>query len=222
MDSSNGAANDDEEGEMITMFAKNGVSKAGVLIAGVTLGWSAGANAQTSAGATPPAQAAAVQQQANVARQRATELARAGGWAYKTGLVGRAQHDAARYQQEADRAVAAARGCPALATPTVAQEGALARLDGLRHAGGWAYKTGAVARAEREVEAQATVEEAERVAPSPEQAAALARLEELRQAGGWAYKTGAVARAEREVEAQAAPQPVSTCGGPEVLMTSSI
>jgi hypothetical protein len=212
--------------ERIAMFTKTGISKAGLIIAGVTLGWSAGANAQTSARATAQARATAAQQHADAARQRATELARAGGWAYKTGLVDRTQREAARYQEEADRAVAEAQSCPPAETPSPAQAAALARLEELRQAGGWAYKTGAVARAEREVQASATSVEPEPVAPSPAQAAALARLEELRQAGGWAYKTGAVARAEREVQALAAPEPTAICAGQEgqarVLITSKL
>ncbi len=204
------------------MFATQRVSKVGMLVAGVALGWSAGAKAQPPAGAGPEVRAAVARQQANAARHRATELARAGGWAYKAGLVGQAQRDAARYQEEADRAAAAAQACPASPPPTSAEVGALARVEQLRSAGGWAYKTGAVARAERDAQAQATVEGAQPVAPSPEQTAALSRLEELRRAGAWAYKTGAVARAEREVEAQAAPRPVSACEGRGTLLTSSI
>jgi hypothetical protein len=208
------------------MVTRNRVPRLGVLVAGVVLGWSTGANAQASARSTSQSNAAAAQQRANLARQRATELANRGGWAYKTGLVDQAQRDAARYQEEADRAVAEAQSCPPPAPPSPAQEAARARLEELRQAGGWAYKTGAVARAEREVQAQTTSGETEPVAPPPPQAAALARLEELRQAGGWAYKTGAVARAEREVQAQAAPQPTPTCGGresqPRVLITSTM
>jgi hypothetical protein len=192
----------------------------------LTLGWSTGANAQASDRDTSQAHAAAAQQQANAARQRAAELARAGGWAYKTGLVGQAQRDADRYQAEADRAYAEAQACPPAATWSPEQTAALARLEELRQAGGWAYKTGAVARAERDVQALTATADAEPVAPSPAQAAALARLEELRQAGGWAYKTGAVARAEREVQALAAPQVALVCGArgaqPRVLTMSTM
>jgi hypothetical protein len=207
------------------MFTMNGVAKVGVIIAGLTLGWATGAKAQASDPATSLARGAAAQQRADAARQRATELARAGGWAYKTGLVAQAQRDAARYQEQADEAIAEAQACPPPAPPSPAQAAALARLDGLRQAGGWAYKTGAVAQAEREVQAQASGGEVvEAVAPSPAQAAALARLDGLRQAGGWAYKTGAVARAEREVQAQATTQPTPICAGRggqrQVLMTS--
>ena len=135
------------------MFTRSGVSKTGLIIAGLTLGWSTGANAQASDRATTQARAAAAQQQADAARQRATELAKAGGWVYKTGRVGQAQRDADRYQAEADRALAEAEACPLAATPSSEQTAALARLEELRQAGGWAYKTGAVARAEREAQA---------------------------------------------------------------------
>jgi hypothetical protein len=208
------------------MFAKNGMSKVGAIMiaTGVALGWSAGAKAQAGDPATSQARAATAQQQADAARQRAAELAKAGGWAYKTGLVQQAERDAARYQAEADRASAEAQSCPAAATPSAAQTAALARLEELRQSGAWAQKTGAVARAERELQSQTTSDEAAQpVAPSPAQAAALARLEELRKAGGWAYKTGAVARAERELQSQTAPQPAQICGGeaqPRVLLMS--
>jgi hypothetical protein len=214
------------EREGITMFAKNDMSKVGaiMIITGVALGWSTGAEAEANERATSQARAAEAQQQADAARQRATELARAGGWAYKTGLVERAQRDVARYQAEANQALAEAQPCPPPATPSPVQAAALARLEELRQAGGWAYKTGAVARAESDLQSKAAGDEAEPVVPSPAQAAALGRLEELRQAGGWAYKTGAVARAERDVQSQTAPQPTPICGGredqPRVLMTS--
>ena len=211
------------------MFAKNGLSKVGtiatMIVTGVALGWSSGAKAQANDRADSEARGAAAQQQADAARQRATELARAGGWAYKTGQVGQAQRDADRYQAEADQAFAEAQSCPPPATPSPEQAAALARLEQLRQAGAWAYKTGAGARAEHEVQALAGGDQVEPVAPSPEQAAALARLAELRQAGGWAYKTGAVARAEREVQAQSATQPTPICAGQQaqsrVVMTSS-
>jgi hypothetical protein len=219
---------DDKEGRL-TMFAKKGLSKVGtiatMIVTGVALGWFTGAKAQASDRADAEARGEAAQQQANAARQRATELARSGGWAYKTGQVGQAQRDADRYQAEADQAFAEAQSCPPPATPSPEQAAARVRLEELRQAGAWAYKTGAVARAEREVQAQAPGDQLEPVAPSPEQATALARLADLRQAGGWAYKTGAVARAEREVQAQsAAPQPTTICGGPQAqpgVLTSS-
>ena len=206
---------------------KTGVSTVGtiMIVAGVVFGWSTGANAQASLRATPQVRAAAAQQQANAARQRAADLERAGGWAYKTGLVEQARRDAVRYQAQADEAVAETQACPPPATPSPAQAAALMRLEELRQAGGWAYKTGAVARAERDVQSQAAGDLAQPVAPSPAQTAALARLEQLRHAGGWAYKTGAVARAEREVQLQfqSTPEPTQTCGGregqPGVLMS---
>ena len=209
---------------------KTGMSTVGtiVIIAGVAFGWSTGAHAQASDRATSQVRAAAAQQQADAARQRAAELERAGGWAYKVGLVEQARRDAVRYQAQADEAFAEAQACPPPATPSPAQAAALARLGELRQAGGWAYKTGAVARAERDVQSQTSGNTAEPVALSPAQTAALARLEQLRHAGGWAYKTGAVARAEREVQLQfqSAAEPTQTCGGrvgqPGVLMSSRI
>lgn len=203
------------------------MSKVGAImtITSVALGWSNLAHAQASDRANARARAAEAQQHADTARQRATELASAGGWAYKTGLVSQAQRDAARYQAEADEAFAEAQACPRPAAPSPAQAVALARLEKLRQAGGWAYKTGAVASAERDVQSQSAGDQAEPVAPSPAQAAALARLEVLRQSGGWAYKTGAVARAERDVQSRSTPQSAQVCGGrdqPRVLMTSRI
>jgi hypothetical protein len=182
------------------------------LIAFSTLGSSAVARAQTGDREAALTRAATAQQQADAARRRAAELASAGGWAYKTGLVQRNERDAARYQAEADAAMKRAASCPQPAPASPAQSAALNRLTELRQAGGWAYKTGAVARAELDVQALAVDDDAEPVVVSPAQAAALARLAELRQAGGWAYKTGAVARAERDAQALAAPQPTSICG----------
>ena len=207
------------------MFSKSALSKVGtvVIVAGVAFGWSARANAQASERADAWSRAGAAQQKADAARQHAVDLANAGGWAYKTGLVARAQRDAALYQAEANQALAEANACPPPATPTPAEAAAMARVDELRQAGGWAYKTGAVARAEQDV--ASTREPAAQPTLSPEQAAAMAKLETLRQAGGWAYKSGAVARAERDVLAQTPPTaPTSACGGteqrPRPVMTS--
>ena len=97
------------------------------------------------------------------------------------------------------------------------------RAAALASAGGWAYKTGAVAQAEREARLAAPHLAAEPAPLSPAQAAAVARLEELRQAGGWAYKTGAVARAEAEVKALAiAPQQTAVCRAKEVGTSNTI
>jgi hypothetical protein len=194
------------------MFVNNGNSKVGAMIVlGLMLGGSAGANARASDPPTSQARAVAAQQQADAARERAREFTRAGGWAYKSGLVQRAQRDAARYQEVADEALAEASSCPPPTALSPAQSVALARVEELRHAGGWAYKSGAIARAELDVRALAERREAKPVVLSAEQAAARARLEGLRQAGGWAYKTGAVARAERDVQALAKRQPKSIC-----------
>jgi hypothetical protein len=96
----------------------------------------------------------AAQVQADAASGRAAVLARQGGWAYKTGLVQGATRDAARWQAEADAYRAAASGPPVAAAPvSPALEDASARLAALRASGGWAYKCGAVARAEADVRA---------------------------------------------------------------------
>jgi hypothetical protein len=203
------------------MFTKNGMSRVGaMIITGVALGWCTGAHAHASDPATAQARAVVAQQQADAARERVSALARGGGWAYKTGRVEQAQRDAARYQAAADEALAAARSCPAPAAPSPAQAAARAQLDELRRAGGWAYKTGAVARAERDVQALVVGGEAEPVVLSPAQAAALARLEGLRQVGGWAYKTGAVARAERDVQALTTSPSTAICEGGQASLAS--
>jgi hypothetical protein len=210
------------------MFSKNGlqgvrtVAATGVMIAGLTLGLCRGASAQAAGTAAAEGSSLTAQQKADAARERAAELASAGGWAYKTGAVAQAMREAARYQAEADRVLAQARSCVPPAPLSPAQGAALARAEELRQAGGWAYKTGAVARAEREAQLAAPQLAAEPVPPSPARAAALARLEELRRAGGWAYKTGAVARAAAEAEALAvAPQQTAVCRPEEVGALSS-
>ncbi len=96
-----------------------------------------------------------LQANADNARTRVAELARQGGWAYKTGAIDRANREAVRYQEQADAARAAMTTTPATTAPYVSPElaAAQARLEDLRKAGGWAYKSGAVARAESEVRA---------------------------------------------------------------------
>jgi hypothetical protein len=183
------------------MFAKTAMSKVSLMIIAGALGWGT------------LARAAAAQQQADAARLHASELARGGGWAYKTGRVEQAQRDAARYQAQADEALAVALSCPAPAVPSPAQTTALARLAELRRAGGSAYKSGAVARAERDLQAAMVDGEAEPVVLTPAQTAALARLERLRQAGGWAYKSGAVARAEGDLLALTMSASTTLCEG---------
>jgi hypothetical protein len=205
------------------MFSKNGfqrvrtVAATGVMVAGLSLGLCRGASAEAAAA---EGSSVTAQQKADAAHQRAAALASAGGWAYKTGAVARAEREAARYQAEADLALTEARAC-APASP--AQAAALSRAEELRQAGGWAYKTGAVAQAEREARLAAPHLAAEPAPLSPAQAAAVARLEELRQAGGWAYKTGAVARAEAEVKALAiAPQQTAVCRAKEIGTSNTI
>jgi hypothetical protein len=96
--------------------------------------------------------ATSAQRSADEARARADHLAAQGGWAYKTGAVDRANADAARYQAEADQARAAMNGVVEPAAPaSPALMDAQERLEALKSAGGWAYKTGAVSRAEADV-----------------------------------------------------------------------
>jgi hypothetical protein len=87
------------------------------------------------------------------------------------------------------------------------------RADELAIAGGWAWKCGAVERAERDAtrmqaEADAAFARAglpgyqsTAEAPSPDLAAAQDRLSNLENAGGWAWKSGSVRRAKEEVRA---------------------
>lgn len=210
------------------MFSRNGlqrvrtVAATGVMVAGLTLGWCRGASAEAANIVAAEGGSPTAQQKADAARQRAAALASAGAWAHKTGAVAQAMREAARYQAEADWALAQARACLPPAPLSPAQGAALARAEELRQAGGWAYKTGAVARAEREAQLAAPQVAAQPAPLSPERAAALARLEELRRAGGWAYKTGAVARAAAAAEALAvAPQQTAVCRPEEVGALSS-
>lgn len=97
-------------------------------------------------------QVAALEAKADVARTRAAALARQGGWAYKTGAFDRATQDAARLQSAADAARAS--GDQRTAAPVSAElAAAQARVQELRKAGGWAFKSGAVDRAEADVRA---------------------------------------------------------------------
>lgn len=108
----------------------------------------------TTAGATEPAQTASeVQEEADAARARSEELSRVGGPAYKTGAVERASQQAMLLDREAAALRAAELPVQAVLVPVESQEltDAQARLERLRFQGGWAYKTGAVQRAEEDV-----------------------------------------------------------------------
>lgn len=132
----------------MSSFTKIGTSVlAGLMLAAVT--GSAGAHEMASSRSQSTGEIQSTQAKADAARSRAADLARQGGWAYKTGAVDRANAEAARYQAEADAATVPAAQPLVSLELTVAQE----RLADLRQAGGWAYKSGAVARAEADVTA---------------------------------------------------------------------
>ena len=115
--------------------------------------------AKAMAGETTPGdlqgnsgQVAALLAKADIARARAVALAQQGGWAYKTGAVYRATWEVARLQAAADAARAS--GDQRAVAPVSAElAAAQARVEELRKAGGWAYKSGAVGRAEADVRA---------------------------------------------------------------------
>jgi hypothetical protein len=95
----------------------------------------------------------AAQARADAARARAAWLAAQGGWAWKTGLVQGASRDAARCQADADAIRAEAYGPVVAPVPSPELADAQARLAELRFQGGWAWKTGAIDRAEADVRA---------------------------------------------------------------------
>jgi hypothetical protein len=110
------------------------------------------ADADTVAAAAHEARAA--QFQADEARDRAAQLSAQGGWAYKSGAVDRAEAEAARYQAQADDARGVASGTNwATYAVSPAMSDAQDNLANLKAQGGWAYKSGAVARAEADIEA---------------------------------------------------------------------
>jgi hypothetical protein len=133
-------------------FTKIGIGAfAGLMLA--ALAGTARADVSGYEGTTPSGDEAATwQAKADAARTKAAGLAKQGGWAYKTGAVDRAARDAARFQAEADAARGVTTSAPApYVSPELAD--AQARLQELRQSGGWAYKSGAVARAEADVRA---------------------------------------------------------------------
>jgi hypothetical protein len=134
------------------------------------LGSAGTARAQEDAvAAAAAAQASASQTAADDARARADDLAKQGGWPYKTGLVDQANREADRHQARADAAAAVAAGtagAPEEVSPRVAD--LQQRLAEQKASGGAAYKTGGVARTEAELQAlqaqpRTTVEPGEEV-----------------------------------------------------------
>jgi hypothetical protein len=97
------------------------------------------------------ARADAAQTKADDARARAKELEKMGGSAYKTGLVPNELRTADVAQQKADQARAAATGVEPVTSP--AMEDAQTRLTDLKKGGGWAYKSGAIRWAEKDIRA---------------------------------------------------------------------
>jgi hypothetical protein len=100
------------------------------------------------------ARANVAQTKADDASDRADELAKGSGWQYKTGVYQAAERQAATYEAEASAARAEATGAnlaPMAVSPamTDAQE----RVANLKKTSGWAWKTGAIDRAEADVQA---------------------------------------------------------------------
>jgi hypothetical protein len=97
------------------------------------------------------ARANVAQQNADDARARADELAKGSGWQYKTGVYQAAEREAAAYDAKANAARAEATGAQAPGvSPAMAD--AQERLANLKKAGGWAWKSGAVARAQADIQ----------------------------------------------------------------------
>jgi hypothetical protein len=139
------------------------------------LGTTGTAGAQDDAtAAAAEAQARTSQAEADSARDRADELAKAGGWPYKTGLIDQTNREAARHEARADEAQAVATGAawaPYAVSPRMAE--LQDKLADEKAAGGWAWKTGTVARTEAEMEAlkaptpRPTIEPGEEVSLPP-------------------------------------------------------
>jgi len=153
----------------MSSFTKIGTTVlAGLMLAGVA--GSATAREGASSGWQASADVESMQARADAARSRAADLARQAGWAYKSGAFDRANAEAGYYQAQADAARAASipGGQPFVSPELAAAE---TRLADLRQAGGWAYKSGAVTRAEADVRAlsgptQVTMGLNERTPPS--------------------------------------------------------
>jgi hypothetical protein len=113
--------------------------------------------ASPAARADEPATPQEAEAMANASAQRADELSRLGGSAYKTGIVQRAEADASRYTAMAD-----AMESPPPVTVTSPEAEHYAKLaEDYKLLGGVGYKTGIVQRAEadqRKAEAKAVKE----------------------------------------------------------------
>jgi hypothetical protein len=128
---------------------------AGLMVAGTAA--PAAASADPAVAAATQERIDAAQARADAARARADFLARVGqGSAYKSGAIDSAKAEAYSAQAEADawRTFLTTPPPPASTALDDAQD----RLDYLKAQGGWAYKSGAVFRAEAEVNAQRAAE----------------------------------------------------------------
>jgi hypothetical protein len=121
----------------------------------MVLGSTGTAGAQDAAAVADAAgRARAAQVNADEAQTRADDLAKQGGWAYKSGLIDRTTQEADRYQDKANAArdeITGANVAPSAVSPTMAK--AEERLQTLEASGGWAYKSGAVRREEAHIDA---------------------------------------------------------------------
>lgn len=134
------------------------IGKGFVAGSALTLLGGVGTARATETAADASAQARAAQVEADGARDRADELAKMGGPAYKSGLMDQANREAAQKQEAADEAAATATGranwAPSPTSPAMVD--AEDRLADLQAQGGWAYKSGAVNRQRAEIQSLAT------------------------------------------------------------------
>jgi len=147
------------------------IGKGFVAGSALTLLVGAGTARATETAADAAAGARGAQVEADVARERADELAKMGGPAYKSGLMDQANREAAQKQEAADEAAAAATGranwAPSPTSPAMVD--AEDRLADLQTQGGWAYKSGAVDRQRAEIQSLATGSNLEPATASPQQ-----------------------------------------------------